>query len=144
MPAALKVLIVEDDHDIAALITHYLEKTGYAVETIPDGGRAIARARESLPDLVILDLMLPKLSGYDLCRRVRGEGFNAPILMLSARSQEGDRVVGLDLGANDYVTASHFRCASYWRGCGRCCVMSGNIRRYHVDRSEGLVSVSPR
>jgi DNA-binding response OmpR family regulator len=53
---------------------------------------------------VIVDLMLPKLSGYDLCRRVRGEGFNAPILMLSARSQEGDRVLGLDLGANDYVS----------------------------------------
>jgi len=59
---------------------------------------------EHAPDLVILDLMLPKLSGYDLCRRVRGQGFNAPILMLSARSQEAGRVVGLDLGANDYVS----------------------------------------
>jgi sigma-B regulation protein RsbU (phosphoserine phosphatase) len=58
----------------------------------------------STPDLIILDLMLPRLSGYDLCQRVRGEGFNAPILMLSARSQEGDRVLGLDLGANDYIS----------------------------------------
>jgi sigma-B regulation protein RsbU (phosphoserine phosphatase) len=74
------------------------------VLTAADGEAGYLSLREHTPDLVILDLMLPKLSGYDLCRRVRGEGFNAPILMLSARSQEGDRVLGLDLGANDYVS----------------------------------------
>ena len=76
----------------------------HEVVTAVDGEAGYRAVCEHKPDLVILDLMLPKLSGYDLCRRVRGEGFNAPILMLSARSQEGDRVVGLDLGANDYVS----------------------------------------
>jgi DNA-binding response OmpR family regulator len=139
-----RILIVEDDPAILCGLKDNLEFESHQVLTAVDGEAGYRSVCEHTPDLVILDLMLPKLSGCDLCRRVRGEGFNAPILMLSARSQEGDRVVGLDLGANDYVTASHFRCASYWRGCGRCCVMSGNIRRYHVDRSEGLVSVSPR
>jgi DNA-binding response OmpR family regulator len=73
---------------------------------------------ENSPDLVILDLMLPKLSGYDLCWRVRGEGFNAPILMLSARSQEGNRVLGLDLGANDYVSKPVFTARAASAGSG--------------------------
>ncbi|HEV3215522.1 MAG TPA: response regulator transcription factor [Vicinamibacterales bacterium] len=105
MPAALKVLIVEDDHDIAALITHYLEKTGYAVETIPDGGRAIARARESLPDLVILDLMLPGLNGLEVCRALRLDNKTAglAIIMLTARGEESERILGLDVGADDYI-----------------------------------------
>jgi DNA-binding response OmpR family regulator len=105
MSAALKVLIVEDDADIAALIAHYLEKTGYAVETIPDGGRAIARARESLPDLVILDLMLPGLNGLEVCRALRIDNKTAglPIIMLTARGEESERILGLDVGADDYM-----------------------------------------
>jgi DNA-binding response OmpR family regulator len=74
------------------------------VLTAVDGEAGYRSVYDYAPDLVILDLMLPKLSGYDLCRRVRGEGFSAPILMFSARAQEADRVVGLDLGANDYVS----------------------------------------
>src|SRR5712692_7360495 len=105
MAAALKVLIVEDDADIAALIAHYLEKTGYAVETIADGGRAIARARESLPDLVILDLMLPSLNGLEVCRALRIDNKTAglPIIMLTARGEESERILGLDVGADDYM-----------------------------------------
>jgi two-component system alkaline phosphatase synthesis response regulator PhoP len=105
VPALLKVLIVEDDADIAALIAHYLEKTGYAVETIPDGGRAIARARESLPDLVILDVMLPGLNGLEVCRALRIDSKTAGlgIIMLTARGEESERILGLDVGADDYI-----------------------------------------
>jgi sigma-B regulation protein RsbU (phosphoserine phosphatase) len=99
-----RILIVEDDPAILCGLKDNLEFESHQVLTAVDGEAGYRSVCEHTPDLVILDLMLPKLSGYDLCRRVRGEGFNAPILMLSARSQEGDRVVGLDLGANDYVS----------------------------------------
>jgi len=98
------ILIVEDDPAILCGLRDNLEFESHQVLTATDGEAGYRAVCEHSPDLVILDLMLPKLSGYDLCRRVRGEGFHAPILMLSARSQEGDRVVGLDLGANDYVS----------------------------------------
>jgi sigma-B regulation protein RsbU (phosphoserine phosphatase) len=99
-----RILIVEDDPAILCGLRDNLEFESHQVLTAVDGEAGYRAVCEHTPDLVILDLMLPKLSGYDLCRRVRGEGFHAPILMLSARSQEGDRVVGLDLGANDYVS----------------------------------------
>ena len=99
-----RILIVEDDPAILCGLRDNLEFESHQVLTAADGEAGYRAVCEQKPDLVILDLMLPKLSGYDLCRRVRAEGFNAPILMLSARSQEGDRVVGLDLGANDYVS----------------------------------------
>jgi sigma-B regulation protein RsbU (phosphoserine phosphatase) len=98
------ILIVEDDPAILCGLRDNLEFESHQVLTAVDGEAGYRAVCEHTPDLVILDIMLPKLSGYDLCRRVRGEGFHAPILMLSARSQEGDRVVGLDLGANDYVS----------------------------------------
>ncbi len=98
------ILIVEDDPAILCGLKDNLEFESHEVLTATDGEAGYRAVCDHTPDLVILDLMLPKLNGYDLCRRVRGEGFNAPILMLSARSQEGDRVVGLDLGANDYVS----------------------------------------
>ena len=99
-----RILIVEDDPAILVGLKDNLEFESHQVLTAPDGEAGYRSLCEHSPDLVILDLMLPKLNGYDLCRRVRGEGFNAPILMLSARSQEGDRVLGLDIGANDYVS----------------------------------------
>ncbi|SPE26062.1 putative Phosphoserine phosphatase [Candidatus Sulfopaludibacter sp. SbA6] len=99
-----RILIVEDDPAILCGLRDNLEFESHQVLTATDGEAGYRSLCEHTPDLVILDLMLPKLNGYDLCRRVRGEGFNAPILMLSARSQEGDRVLGLDLGANDYVS----------------------------------------
>ena len=100
-----RVLIVEDDRDIAALIAHYLEKAGHTAEIVPDGGRGLARARETPPDLVILDLMLPELSGLDVCKALRGDGRTAalPIIMLTARSEESERIAGLDTGADDYI-----------------------------------------
>jgi phosphoserine phosphatase RsbU/P len=99
-----RILIVEDDPAILCGLRDNLEFESHQVLTAVDGEAGYRAVCDHTPDLVILNLMLPKLSGYDLCRRVRGEGFNAPILMLSARSQERDRVVGLDLGANDYVS----------------------------------------
>jgi DNA-binding response OmpR family regulator len=99
-----RILIAEDDPAILCGLRDNLEFESHQVLTASDGETAYRSLCAHSPDLVILDLMLPKLSGYDLCRRVRGEGFNAPILMLSARCQEGDRVLGLDVGANDYVS----------------------------------------
>jgi two-component system, OmpR family, alkaline phosphatase synthesis response regulator PhoP len=101
----MRILIVEDDNDIAALIAHYLEKAGYASETVSDGGRALTAARETPPDLVILDLMLPGLNGIEVCKALRLDNrtVNLPIIMLTARGEESERILGLDSGADDYV-----------------------------------------
>jgi DNA-binding response OmpR family regulator len=99
------VLIVEDDPDIASLVAHYLEKSGFKSEVVPDGGRAVAHLRETLPDLVILDLMLPGMSGLEVCRTLRADTrtANLPIIMVTARGEEAERILGLDVGADDYV-----------------------------------------
>jgi DNA-binding response OmpR family regulator len=105
MPAASTVLIVEDDADIAGLIAHFLEKTGFGSEIVSDGGQALSRAKESSPDLVILDLMLPGLNGLEVCRALRADEKTAtvPIIMLTARGEESERIFGLDVGADDYI-----------------------------------------
>src|SRR5262244_2804817 len=99
-----KVLIVEDEPDMVLGLKDNFEFEGYEVTTASDGHAALERARQIKPDLVILDIMLPKLSGLEVCKALRGEGFEAPIVMLTARGQEIDKVVGLELGADDYVT----------------------------------------
>ena len=100
-----RILIVEDDNDIAALIAHYLEKAGYSTEIVADGARALSVARETPPDLVILDLMLPGMNGLEVCRALRFDNRAAglPILMVTARGEESERILGLDSGADDYV-----------------------------------------
>jgi DNA-binding response OmpR family regulator len=100
-----RILIVEDDNDIAALIEHYLEKAGHLSEIVADGGKALLSARETPPDLVILDLMLPALNGLEVCKALRLDNRTAalPIIMLTARGEESDRILGLDSGADDYV-----------------------------------------
>ena len=100
-----RILIVEDDPDIAALVAHYLEKEGYGSEVIADGRRALAAAKETPPDMVILDLMLPGLNGLEVCRALRLDNRTAalPILMVTARGEESERILGLDSGADDYV-----------------------------------------
>ena len=98
-----KILVVEDDPAILRGLTDNLKFESYDVLAATDGEAGYHLLRERKPDLVILDLMLPKLSGYELCRRVRAEGLGVPILMLTARGEEADRVLGLDLGADDYV-----------------------------------------
>ena len=102
--AKSKVLIVEDEPDMILGLKDNFEFEGYEVITAPDGMAGLERARALKPDLVILDIMLPKLSGLEVCKTLRGEGFESPIIMLTARGQEIDKVVGLELGADDYVT----------------------------------------
>jgi DNA-binding response OmpR family regulator len=97
------ILIVEDDPAIMRGLTLSLRMERHDVLTATDGESGYRLARDRRPDLVILDLMLPKMGGFEVCRRLRAEGFAAPILMLTARGEEADRVLGLDLGADDYV-----------------------------------------
>ncbi len=99
-----RILIIEDDVAILRGLKDNLEFESYEILTAVDGEQGYCLIKEKKPDLVILDLMLPKMSGYELCRKVREEGNTTPILMLTARGEEMDRVVGLDLGADDYVT----------------------------------------
>ncbi len=99
-----RILIVEDDLAILRGLKDNLEYESYEVLTATDGEQGYSLMREKKPELVILDLMLPRMSGYELCRKVRKEGNTTPILMLTARGEEVDRVLGLDLGADDYVT----------------------------------------
>lgn len=99
-----RILVVEDDLAILRGLKDNLEFESYEVLSEGDGERGYAALKEKKPDLVILDLMLPRMSGFELCRKARGEGITTPILMLTARGEEIDRVAGLDLGADDYVT----------------------------------------
>ena len=99
------ILVVEDEDALATLLQYNLEKEGYRVSVAEDGEEALARVEESPPDLVILDWMLPKVSGIEVCRRIRArsESRNLPVIMLTARGEESDRIRGLDTGADDYV-----------------------------------------
>ncbi|MGD0015091.1 MAG: response regulator transcription factor [Bryobacteraceae bacterium] len=97
------ILAIEDDPAILRGLADNLRLESYEVLTATDGETGYRLIREKHPDLIILDLMLPKLSGYEICRKVRTEGIETPILMLTARGEEADRVLGLDLGADDYV-----------------------------------------
>jgi two-component system phosphate regulon response regulator PhoB len=99
------VLVVEDEDALATLLHYNLDKEGYQVGVAGDGEEALTMASERAPDLVILDWMLPKVSGIEVCRRLRGrsETRNVPIIMLTARGEESDRIRGLDTGADDYV-----------------------------------------
>jgi DNA-binding response OmpR family regulator len=99
-----QVLVVEDDAAILRGLKEGLRLERYDVFSATDGESGYRLARERKPDLIILDVMLPNMSGFEVCRKLRGEGFTTPILMLTARGEEVDRVHGLDLGADDYVT----------------------------------------
>ena len=100
--ATARVLIIEDDPNVAEVVARYLEREGYQVEAVADGAQGLDRALTELPDLVILDLMLPTLSGLEICRRLRSVA-PVPVIMLTARGEEVDRIAGLELGADDYV-----------------------------------------
>jgi DNA-binding response OmpR family regulator len=99
-----RILIIEDDPAILRGLADNLACESHDVLTAADGESGYALARSRRPDLILLDLMLPRMSGYELCRRLRVENVATPIVMLTARGDEGDRVVGLDLGADDYIT----------------------------------------
>ncbi|MCX6552942.1 MAG: response regulator transcription factor [Acidobacteria bacterium] len=100
------LLVVEDDRDIAELVERYLTRAGHVVDVLDAGDTALASVRERVPDLVVLDLMLPRVDGLDVCRTLRRSTATraVPIIMLTARSGEADRIAGLELGADDYVT----------------------------------------
>ncbi len=100
---AEKVLVVDDETSLLETLTYNLQKQGYEVVTAADGLVALDLARQTKPDLIILDLMLPGMDGLEVCRILRGE-MNTPVLMLTARDDEIDRVVGLEVGADDYLT----------------------------------------
>jgi DNA-binding response OmpR family regulator len=98
-----KILVVEDEIALQETLVYNLKKQGYEVEAVGDGLEALRAAREGKPDLILLDIMLPGMDGFEVCRIIRQE-MNTPVLMLTARDDEVDRVVGLEVGADDYLT----------------------------------------
>ena len=98
------ILVVDDDPTVSDVVRRYLERAGYSVTLAGDGPDALTAYEKSRPDLVVLDLMLPGIDGLEVCRRLRNESAEVPIVMLTALGEEADRVLGLQLGADDYVT----------------------------------------
>ena len=98
-----KLLVVEDDESLGIVLVDALASAGYRVERVADGEKGLERALAGRFDLLVLDLMLPRLDGYEICRRMRAAGKTTPVLMLTARGREEDRVKGFDLGADDYL-----------------------------------------
>jgi two-component system alkaline phosphatase synthesis response regulator PhoP len=101
-----KILIVDDEEDVLELVRYNLDKNGYRVETATTGEEALNKARAKLPDLIILDLMLPGIDGLEVCKKLKNDPKtqNIPIIMLTAKGEEGDIVTGLEVGADDYIT----------------------------------------
>lgn len=98
------VLIVEDEKNIVDIIRFNLQRTGYDTLEAYDGEAGLAMAREKKPDLILLDVMMPKMMGFDVCRALRAEGDNVPVIILTAREEEEDKILGLEIGADDYIT----------------------------------------
>src|ERR687897_1045732 len=103
MPNASTILLVDDEESIQTLLTYPLERDGYTVVQARDGEEALDRFGEGSFDLVVLDVMLPRLDGLEVCRRLRARS-SVPIIMLTAKAEEIDKVLGLELGADDYIT----------------------------------------
>jgi DNA-binding response OmpR family regulator len=99
-----RVLVIEDDESLVVGLTHALETEGYEVHAARNGPEGLRQVIDGHPDLVLLDLMLPGMSGYEICKRIRDQNVRCPVIMLTSRSEENDRVFGLELGADDYVT----------------------------------------
>ena len=111
-----KILVAEDDRNIRSGLVDALELEGYVMEEAADGAGALRKFTAFRPDLVLLDVMMPNLNGYEVCRRIRRSDAATPIIMLTAKGEEIDKVLGLELGADDYVTkpfgpASRHNCA---------------------------------
>ena len=98
------ILIVEDETNIVDILSFNLEREGYNTMEAYDGQTGLQLAREQNPDLILLDLMLPRMDGFEVCRQLRADGSTTPIIMLTAREEEADKVMGLELGADDYIT----------------------------------------
>ena len=104
MEAKKTVLIVEDEKNIVDIVRFNLQREGYDTLEAYDGEAGLALARERKPDLILLDVMMPKMMGFDVCRTLRGEGDNVPVIILTAREEEEDKILGLEIGADDYIT----------------------------------------
>ena len=100
--AGERILVVDDEPTVREVVQHYLEREGYRVQAAEDGAAALAAFGANVPDLIVLDLMLPGVDGLEVCRQVRAKD-STPIIMLTAKGHESDRIVGLELGADDYV-----------------------------------------
>jgi two-component system response regulator RegX3 len=129
MTAGARVLVVDDDPGILDVVSYALESDGFTVETAADGESALAAATADGFDVIVLDLMLPDISGTDLCRRLRAEDNAVPILMLTAKDAEVDRVLGLEIGADDYVTKPFSKAELISR-------VRAILRRRDFDRAE--------
>jgi DNA-binding response OmpR family regulator len=128
-----KVLVVEDDPTLRETLAYNLKRDGYEVDTATDGRTAVDLANQIKPDLVVLDIMLPVMDGFEVCRILR-KGSNVPILMLTARDDEIDRVLGLELGADDYLTKPFSMREFLAR-------VKAQLRRARFDREEADVSI---
>jgi CheY-like chemotaxis protein len=140
-----RILVIEDEPQMRLGLRDNLELEGYEVETAADGDEGLQKAGSFTPDLVILDVMLPKKNGFDVCRDLRTRSISTPIVMLTARSAETDKVLGLELGADDYVTKpfsiTELLARVYWRACGLCCVEPASRSRPRM-RSASAISRS--
>jgi DNA-binding response OmpR family regulator len=145
------ILIVEDDRDIAELIRHYLGRAGHSVEVVTSGADVLPRVAERRPDLLVLDLMLPGVSGLEICRALRADAAAAdlPIIMVTARAEEADRIIGLDTGADDYLTKPFSpkelvaRVAALLRRAARPAAVAAPRLRYgpiEIDRERHVVT----
>ena len=99
-----KILVVDDDANICELLRLYLTKEGYQVTVANDGEEGLEKFNQVKPDMVLLDVMMPKMMGFDVCRALRAEGDNVPVIILTAREEEEDKILGLEIGADDYIT----------------------------------------
>ena len=149
---AVRVLVVDDEPDIVALVAYHLVKAGYRVSTASSGSDAIVEARQDRPTLVVLDLMLPGMSGYDVLEQLRGDEAtrDVAVLMLTARREEADRIRGLSLGADDYLTKPFspqelvLRVGAILRRIGQSPQTSSDVLRIgvlHIDRGAHRVQV---
>jgi DNA-binding response OmpR family regulator len=154
-----RILVVDDEPTLVATVKYNLEREGYSVFSAADGESALGRAREQHPDLIILDVMLPVIDGFDVCRLLRRE-MDVPILMLTAKTEEVDRVVGLEIGADDYVTKPFSmreliaRVKALLRraeGGGKehaetltCGDVEIDLRRHEASRAGGALALKPK
>ena len=104
------ILIVEDEKNIVDILRFNLQREGYRTVEAYDGADGLEKARKENPDLILLDVMLPKMIGFDVCRTLREEGNNVPVIILTAREEEADKVSGLEIGADDYITKPFSTC----------------------------------
>lgn len=146
------ILVVEDEESVRELVRMYLENEGFRVETASDGEEALNKARIDPPDLIILDIMLPKFDGWTVCKEVKKTS-NVPIIMLSARTEEFDRVLGLELGADDYIPKPFSpremvaRVRAVLRRAGASPGASGRVLTYRnltIDRDANRVTIKDK